>query len=53
MTIDHRIRDENYSMVLIEKFQKYQPYYQEKFINMNIIQVRKYYLLIKTNNRTS
>ena len=53
MIIDDQIRDENYSMILIEKLQKYQPYYQEKFINMNIVQVRKYYLLIKINNRTS
>ena len=47
MTIDDQIRDENYSMVLIEKLQKYRPYHQAKLISMNILQVKKYFLLIK------
>ena len=36
MTIDNKIRDENYHTILIEKQQKYQHYHQVKFINMNI-----------------
>ena len=47
MTIDDQIRDENYSMVLIEKLQKYRPYHQAKLISMNILQVKKYFFLIK------
>ena len=37
----------NYNMVLTEKQQEYQPYHLEKFENMNIVQVKKYYHLIK------
>ena len=47
MTIDDPIVDENYSMILIEKLQKYQPYHQAKLISMNILQVKKYCLLVK------
>ena len=48
MTIDDKIRDDiRYNIILTEKQQKYQHYYQEKFINMNILQVKKYCLLIK------
>ena len=43
MTID----DKNYNMILTEKQQKYQLYHLEKLINMNILQVKKYHLLIK------
>ena len=46
MTTDDQIRNKNYSMILIEKLQKYQPYHQAKLISMNILQVKKYYLLI-------
>ena len=34
-------------MILKEKKQKYQQYNQVKLINMNILQVKKYYLLSK------
>ena len=34
-------------MILTEKQQKYQHYRQEKLINMNILQEKKYYHLIK------
>ena len=34
-------------MILTEKQQKYQHYHMEKLINMNNLQVKKYYLLIK------
>ena len=33
-------------MILTEKQQEYQHYHLEKLINMNILQVEKYYLLI-------
>ena len=46
MTTDDQIRNKNYGMILIEKLQKYQPYHQAKLISMNILQVKKYYLLI-------
>ena len=38
---------ENDNMILTEKQQKYQNYHLEKMINMNILQVKKYCLLIK------
>ena len=47
MAIDDKIRMKNYNMILIEKQQKYQHYHLEDLINMNILQVKKYYLLIK------
>ena len=34
-------------IILTEKLEKYQNYPLEKLINMNILQVKKYYLLIK------
>ena len=34
-------------MILIEKKQKYQHYQQVTLKNMNILQVKKYYFLIK------
>ena len=37
----------NCNMILTEKQKKYQHNPLEKFINMNILQVKKYYLLIK------
>ena len=37
----------NYSMILTEKQQKYQHYHLENVINMNILQVKKYYFIIK------
>ena len=47
MTIDDQIRMKNRNMILIEKLQKYQLYNQTKLISMNILHVKKYYLLIK------
>ena len=38
---------ENQNMVLTEKQHKYQHYYQLKLKNVNIVQVEKYYFLIK------
>ena len=34
-------------MILTEKQEIYQPYYLEKLINMNILQVKIHYFLIK------
>ena len=48
MTIDDKIKDEYYNMILIEKLQKYMSYHQVKLISMNILQVKKCYLLIKS-----
>ena len=47
MTIDDQIEDKNYSMILIGKLQKHQPDHQTKLASMDILQVKKYYLLIK------
>ena len=47
MTVNKRLRMKKYNMILIEKQQKYQPYLQAKSVNMNILQVKKYCLLIK------
>ena len=48
MTINDKIRDENCDTILTEKLQNYQFYNQVKLINMNILQVKKYCLLIKS-----
>ena len=47
MATNDKIKDENYNMILIEKQQKYKHYRQVKLINMNILQVKKYYHLVK------
>ena len=39
--------NEKFDMILTEKQQKYQHNLQVKLINMNILQVKKYYHLIK------
>ena len=38
---------ENYNMILIKKQQKYQHYNVEKLININVLQVQKYYLPVE------
>ena len=49
----------NYTMILIERLQKYQLSHQAKLISMNILLVKKYYPLINSkifaskNSRTS
>ena len=40
-----RLKIKRYNMILIDKLQKYQPYHQAKLISMNMLQVKKYYLL--------
>ena len=42
-----RLEIKNSNMALIERQQKYQHYHLKKFINMNILQMRKCYHLIK------
>ena len=34
-------------MISIQRLQKYQPYHQEKLAGINILLVKKYYVLIK------
>ena len=45
MTIDDQINQYN---EVIEKLQKYQPYHQVKLATINILLVKKYYILIKS-----
>ena len=47
MQLMTRLEMKHCKMILTEKQQKYQHYHPEKLINMNILQVKKYYLLIK------
>ena len=42
-----RLEMKSYNLILVEKQQKYQHYHVEKLINMNILQLKKYYFLIK------
>ena len=42
-----RLEIRNCNMILTENQQKYQQFHLEKLINMNILQVKKYYFLIK------
>ena len=42
-----RLEMKNCNMMLIEKQKKYQHYRLEKLINLNILQVKKYYHMIK------
>ena len=42
-----RLEIKNYNMILIEKQQKYQHYYQAKLININILRANKCCLLLK------
>ena len=48
-----RLEIKNCNMTLTENQQKYQHYHPEKLINMKILQVKKYYLLIKKSDRTN
>ena len=45
--IDDRLDMKNCNTILTEKQRKYQHYQLEKLLIMNILQVVKYYLLIK------
>ena len=48
MTSDNQINDENCNMIVIDELQKYQSYHQTKLISMKILQLKKYYLQIKS-----
>ena len=37
-----RLEMKNYNMILLEKLQKFQPYYKTKSTSMNILLVKKY-----------
>ena len=47
MTIYDKIKDEKLQYDIKEKHKKYQHYHLEILINMNILQVKKCYQLIK------
>ena len=47
MTVDDEMRIRYYEMILTEMQQKYQHYHPEKLLNVNFLQARNYYLLIK------
>ena len=47
MAIDDKIRDEKLQYNINRKAAKYQYYHQINLINMNILQVKKYHLMIK------
>ena len=47
MIIDDEIRGKNCNAILTEKRQKYQHYHLGKYININILQVKKFYLPIQ------
>ena len=47
MTNNDKIMMKSYNMILTAKQQKYQDYHLEKLRNMNILHLKKYYLLIK------
>ena len=47
MTIDDKITDEKQQDKINRKALKNQHYQKIKLINMNIVQVKKYYLLMK------
>ena len=42
-----RLEMKNCNTILKENQQKYQHYHLQKLINMNILQVKKYYFLVK------
>ena len=46
-----RLEMKDYSMILIKKLQKYQPYYQANLISVSILLVKKYYHPIKKKKK--
>ena len=47
MTTDDKIRDEKLQYSTNREVDKYQHYYQAKLINMNTLQVKKFYFIIR------
>ena len=50
MTIDDEIRDGKIQYNINKEQQKYQYYHLEKLMNINILQAKKYYLLVKVDS---
>ena len=48
MAIDDKIRDEKLQYDINREAAKLQHHHQKKSIKMNMLQVKKYYLLMKT-----
>ena len=48
MTIEDQIKDKNLQCDINRRLQKYLLYHQAKLISMNILQTKKYYLLINS-----
>ena len=46
-----RLEMKNHNIILTEKQQKYQHYHLEKLINRNILQVKKYCLIIEQRQK--
>ena len=46
-----RLKMKNYNMILTEKLQKHQSYYQAKLAGVNIILMKKHCLLIKNKQQ--
>ena len=46
-----RLEMKNHNLILTERQKKYQHYHLEKLINMNILQMKKYYQLIKEDRQ--
>ena len=46
-----KLKNKNRSMILTEKQQKSDHYYPGKLINMNFLQMKKYFLLIKEESK--
>ena len=42
-----KLKVKNYNTILTEKQQEYQYYYQVKLIDMNFLQMKKFYHLVK------
>ena len=53
MAIDDQIRDEKLQYGVNRETAKISALLSKKLVRMNILQEKKYYHLIKTNNRTS
>ena len=50
MTNDDQIKDEKLQYNINREAAKYRPYHKAKLISLNILQVKKYYLLIKNKS---
>ena len=53
MTTDEKIKDEKLNKILTKKLQNQQHYQQTKLLNRNILQGKKYYVLIKSNDKAN